>query len=116
MCPPVSIHNDAGERVFIDQKKVNLDFFTKYPLYISLKDFEMYNQDSGVVTDRRHSEVSLTQTNVDLYSDNFILLIRVNLDGDVDENSEEDNDVISDHSNLFVAENQIYKNMEYLRR
>ena len=48
MCPPVSIHNDVGVRVFLDQKKVNLDFFTKYPLCISLKDFEMYNQDSEV--------------------------------------------------------------------
>ena len=39
----------------------------------------------------------------------------MNLDGDVDENSEEDNDVISDHSNLFVAKNQIYNNKETLK-
>lgn len=66
MCLPVSIHNDVGVRVFLDQKKVNLDFFTKYPLCIFLKDFEMYNQDFGVVIDRIYSEVSLTQSNVDL--------------------------------------------------
>ena len=38
----------------------------------------------------------------------------MNFDGDVDENSEGDNDAISDHSNLFVAENQIYNNRETL--
>jgi len=27
-CPPVSIHNDVGVRVFLDQKKANVDFFT----------------------------------------------------------------------------------------
>lgn len=115
MCLLVSIHNDVGVRVLLDPKKANLDFFTKYLLCISLKDFEMYNEDSGVVTDRRHSEVSLTQTNIDLYSNNFIRLIGVILDGDVDENSEEDNDVISDHSNLIVAENLVYKNRKILK-
>ena len=39
----------------------------------------------------------------------------MNLDGVVDENSEGDNDVISDHSNLFVAKNQIYNNKETLK-
>ena len=39
----------------------------------------------------------------------------MNLDGDVDENSKGDDDVISDHSILFVVENQIYNNRETLK-
>ena len=75
----------------------------------------MYNQGPGVVTNRINSEVSLTQTNVDLYSNNIIRLVGMNLDGVVDENNEGDTDVICDHSNLFVAENQIHNNRETLK-
>ena len=38
------------------------------------------------------------------------------MDGDVDENIEGDNYVISDHSNLFVDENQIYNNRNTLKK
>ncbi|KAH0725038.1 hypothetical protein KY284_000903 [Solanum tuberosum] len=72
------------------------------------------NQDSVVVVDRRHSDVSRTLTNFDLYSSNSIRLIGVNLDGVVDENTDEGNGVISDLSNLFIAENQIYNDKETL--
>nr|AAV31178.1 Putative transposase, identical [Solanum tuberosum] len=113
-CPPVSIHNDVGVRVFLDQKKSNVDFFTKYPLCITLKNIAIDNQDSIVVVDRRHSDVSRTLTNFDLYSSNSIRLIGVNLDGVVDENTDEGNGVISDLSNLFIAEKQIYNDKETL--
>ncbi|KAH0717365.1 hypothetical protein KY285_013396 [Solanum tuberosum] len=83
-CPPVSIHNDVD------------------------------NQDSVVVVDRRHSDVSRTLTNFDLYSSYSIRLIGVNLDGVVDENTDEGNGVISDLSNLFIAENQIYNDKKTL--
>ncbi|KAH0662483.1 hypothetical protein KY284_027414 [Solanum tuberosum] len=83
-CPPISIHNDVD------------------------------NQDSVVVVDRKHSDVSRTLTNFDLYSSNSIRLIGVNLDGVVDENTDEGNGVISDLSNLFIAENQIYNDKETL--
>ncbi|XP_049356847.1 uncharacterized protein LOC125821471 [Solanum verrucosum] len=111
-CPPVSIHNDVGVQVFLDQKKANVDFFTKYPLCITLKNIAIDNQDSVVIVDRRHSDVSRTLTNFDLYSSNSIRLIGVNLDGVVDENTDEGNGVISDLSNLFIAENQIYNDKE----
>ncbi|KAK4734968.1 hypothetical protein R3W88_009229 [Solanum pinnatisectum] len=118
-CPPISIHNDVGVWVFLDQKKANVDFFTKYPLCISLKNIAMDNQDSVVVVDRRHSDVSITLTNFDLYSNNSIRLIGISLDGVVDENTDEGNGVISDLSNLFIAKNQIYKDkgtlMEVMR-
>nr|XP_010319919.2 uncharacterized protein LOC101244949 [Solanum lycopersicum] len=39
----------------------------------------------------------------------------MDLDGVVNDNSEVDNDIICDHSNLFVAENQIYNNKETLK-
>ncbi|KAH0696603.1 hypothetical protein KY289_014085 [Solanum tuberosum] len=113
-CPPVSIHNDVGVRVFLDQKKSNVDFFTKYPLCITLKNIAIDNQDSVVVVDRRHSDVSRTLTNFDLYSSYSIRLIGVNLDGVVDENTDEGNGVISDLSNLFIAENQIYNDKKTL--
>ena len=29
MCPPIKIHNDVGVKVYLDQMKVNLDFFYK---------------------------------------------------------------------------------------
>ena len=96
MCPLVSIHNDVGVRIYLYQKKVNLDFFTKYSLCISLKDCEMYNQGIGVVTNRINSEVSLTQADVDLYSNNAIRLVGMNLDGVVHENNDGDNNVICD--------------------
>ncbi|XP_049387280.1 uncharacterized protein LOC125851550 [Solanum stenotomum] len=114
ICPPVGIHNDVGVRVFLDQKKYNVDFFTKYPLCITLKNIAIDNQDSVVVVDRRHSDVSRTLTNFDLYSSNSIRLIGVNLDGVVDENTDEGNGVISDLYNLFIAENQIYNDKEAL--
>ncbi|XP_049366939.1 uncharacterized protein LOC125831844 [Solanum verrucosum] len=113
-CPPVSIHNDVGVRIFLDQNKSNVDFFTKYPLCITLKNIAIDNQDSVVVVDRRHSDVSRTLTNFDLYSSNSIRLIGVNLDRVVDENTDEGNGVISDLSNLFIAENQIYNDKETL--
>ncbi|XP_049375485.1 uncharacterized protein LOC125840558 [Solanum verrucosum] len=113
-CPTVSIHNDVGVQVFLDQKKVNVDFFTKYPLCITLKNIAIDNQDSVVVVDRRHSDVSRTLTNFDLYSSNSIHLIGVNFDGVVDENTDEGNGVISDLSNIFIAENQIYNDKETL--
>ncbi|KAH0734668.1 hypothetical protein KY285_010375, partial [Solanum tuberosum] len=72
------------------------------------------NQDSVVVVDRRHSDVSRTLTNFDLYSSNSIRLIGVNLDGVVDENTDEGNGVISDLSNIFIAENQIYNDKDTL--
>ena len=40
----------------------------------------------------------------------------MNLNGVVDENNDEDNDVICDHSNLFVVEHQIYNNRETLKK
>ena len=80
-----------------------------------MKDYEIYNQGPVVITDRINSEVSLTQTNVNLYSKNAICLVGMNLDGVVDENNEGDIDVICDHSNLFVAENQIYNSRETLK-
>ncbi|KAK4710314.1 hypothetical protein R3W88_004827 [Solanum pinnatisectum] len=57
-CPPVSIHNDVSVQIFLDQKKANVDFFTKYSLCITLKNTTMDNQDSVVVVDWRHSDVS----------------------------------------------------------
>ncbi|KAK6791359.1 hypothetical protein RDI58_010440 [Solanum bulbocastanum] len=65
--------------------------------------------DSVVVLDRRHSHFSRSLTNFDLYSNNSIHLIGMNLDGVVDENTDEGIGVISDLSNLFTVENQIYK-------
>ncbi|XP_049405088.1 uncharacterized protein LOC125868503 [Solanum stenotomum] len=118
-CPPVSIHIDVGVWIFLDQKKTNVDFFTKYPSCITLKNIALDNHNSVVVVDRRHSDVIRTLNNFDLYSNNSIRLIGVNLDGVVDENTDEGNGVISDLSNLFIAENQIYKNkgtlMEMMR-
>ena len=39
----------------------------------------------------------------------------MDLDGVVNDNSEVDRDIICDHSNLFVADNQIYNNRETLK-
>ena len=81
-----------------------------------MKDCEQYNEGHGViVTDRINSDVRLSQTNIDLYSNNSIRLIGMDLDGVVNDNSEVDNDIICDHSNLFVADNQIYNNKETLK-
>ncbi|XP_027771358.1 uncharacterized protein LOC114076469 [Solanum pennellii] len=116
MCPPIKIHNDVGVKVFLGQMRMNLNFFTKYPLCITLKDREMYNEGHWVVIiDRINSDVRLSQTNIDLYSNNSIRLIGMNLDGVVNDNSEIDNDVICDHCNLFVPDNQIYNNREILK-
>ncbi|XP_015054951.1 uncharacterized protein LOC107001398 [Solanum pennellii] len=116
MCPPIKIHNDVGVKVFLDQIRVNLDFFTKYPLCITLKDCEQYNECHRViVNDRINSDVRLSQTNIDLYSNNSIRLIGMDLDGVVNDNSEVDNYIICDHSNLFVVDNQIYNNKETLK-
>ena len=52
---------------------------------------------------------------VDLYSNNSIRLIGMNLKGVINENNEGGNDIISDHSNLFVAEDQVYNNKETLK-
>lgn len=113
-CPLVRIHNDVGVRVFLDQKKVNLDFFTKYPLCITLKNITMDNPHSLVVVNRRVSDVAITSTNFDLYSNNAIRLVVVNLDEVVDESTDEDNGLINDVSNLFIDENQVYKDKETL--
>ncbi|KAH0748101.1 hypothetical protein KY290_027333 [Solanum tuberosum] len=67
----------------------------------------MDNPDSLVVVNRRVSDVDRTSTNFDLYSNNSIRLVGVNLDGVVDEST--DNGVISDVSNLFIDENQLFK-------
>ncbi|KAK6787341.1 hypothetical protein RDI58_015866 [Solanum bulbocastanum] len=69
----------------------------------------MDNQDSIVVVDRRHFDVNRPLTNFDLYSNNSIRLVGMNLGGLVDENTDEGNGIISDLSNLVIAENQIYK-------
>ncbi|KAH0657763.1 hypothetical protein KY289_026511 [Solanum tuberosum] len=74
----------------------------------------MDNPDSLVVVNRRVSDVDRTSTNFDLYSNNSIRLIGVNLDGVVDESTDEDNGVISDVSNLFIDENQVYKDKKTL--
>ncbi|KAK4734139.1 hypothetical protein R3W88_008400 [Solanum pinnatisectum] len=92
-CPPVSIHNDLGVWVFLDQKKANVDFFTKYPLCITLKNIAMNNQDSVVVVDMRLSNVSKQLTNLDLYSNNSIRLVGMNSGEVVDENNDEGNEV-----------------------
>lgn len=36
-CLPMCIRNDVGVRVYLDQKKIDVDFFIKHPLYITLK-------------------------------------------------------------------------------
>ncbi|KAH0748102.1 hypothetical protein KY290_027334 [Solanum tuberosum] len=74
----------------------------------------MDNPDSLVVVNRRVSDVDRTSTNFDLYSNNSIRLVGVNLDGVVDEST--DNGVISDVSNLFIDENQVYKDKKHLWR
>ncbi|KAK6780355.1 hypothetical protein RDI58_022539 [Solanum bulbocastanum] len=79
----------------------------------------MDNQDSVVGVDRRHFDVNRPLTNLDLYSYNSIRLVGMNSGVVVDENNDEGNEVISDLSNLFIAENQIYKDkgtlMEVMR-
>ncbi|KAK6792028.1 hypothetical protein RDI58_011109 [Solanum bulbocastanum] len=74
----------------------------------------MDNQDSVVIMNRRHSDVSRPLTNFDLHSNNSIRLIGMNLGGVVDENNDEGNEVINDLSNLFIDENQIYKDKRTL--
>ena len=39
----------------------------------------------------------------------------MNLEGVINENNEGGDDIISDHSNLFVAEDQVYNNKETLK-
>ena len=81
-----------------------------------MKDCGKYNECHRViVNDIINSDVRLSQNNIDLYSNNSIRLIGMDLDGVVNDNSEVDNDIICDHSNLFVAENQIYNNKETLK-
>ena len=76
MCPPIKIHNDVGVKVYLDQMRVNLDFFIKYLLCITLKDCGQYNECHRViVNDRINSDVRLSQNNIDLYSNNSIRLI-----------------------------------------
>ena len=116
MCPPITIHNDVGVNVFLDQKKVNLDFFLKYPLCISLVDHQMHNEGHSVInTNIINCDVRLTNIYVDLYSNNSIHLIQMNLEGVIKENNEGGDDIISDHSNLFVAEDQVYNDKETLK-
>ncbi|XP_049414466.1 uncharacterized protein LOC125877172 [Solanum stenotomum] len=79
---------------------------------MTLKNIAMDNQDSIVVVDMRHFDVSRPLTNFYLYSNNSIRLVGMNLGGVVDENNDEENEVISDLSNLFIAGNQIYKDKE----
>lgn len=61
-----------------------------------------------------HFKVSRTLTNFGLDSNNFIRLIGVNLDGAVDENADEEDGVVNDHSNLFVAKIKFIRIKEHL--
>ncbi|KAH0633810.1 hypothetical protein KY284_036596 [Solanum tuberosum] len=74
----------------------------------------MDNPPSLVVVNRRVSDVAITSTNFDLYSNNAIRLVGVNLDEVVDKSIDEDNGVSSGVSNLFIDENQVYKDKETL--
>ncbi|KAH0656459.1 hypothetical protein KY285_031341 [Solanum tuberosum] len=74
----------------------------------------MDNPHSLVVVNRRVPDVAITSTDFDLYSNNAIRLVGVNLDEVVDESTDEDNGVINDVSNLFIDVNQVYKDKETL--
>ena len=77
---------------------------------------EIHNEGHSVInTDIINCDVRLTNNYVDLYSNNYIRLIGMNLEGVINENNEGGDDVISDHSNLFVAEDQVYNNKETLK-
>ncbi|KAK6802757.1 hypothetical protein RDI58_000540 [Solanum bulbocastanum] len=54
----------------------------------------MDNQESIVVVDKRHFDVSRPLTNLDLYSNNSIRLVGMNSGGVVDESNDEGNEVI----------------------
>ncbi|KAH0686038.1 hypothetical protein KY285_016582 [Solanum tuberosum] len=58
----------------------------------------MNNQDSVVVVDWRHSDVSRPLTNLDLYSNNSIRLVGMNSGGVVDENNDEGNELVPEVS------------------
>lgn len=53
-CPPVYIQNDVVVHLFLDQKKLNTDFFPKYPLCITLKNLTINNPESSFVMARRN--------------------------------------------------------------
>ncbi|KAK4713492.1 hypothetical protein R3W88_019399 [Solanum pinnatisectum] len=54
--PPMKIHNDMGVQVYLDQKRCNSDFFSKYPLCVTCVDraMESIEYQTNVQTTRQH--------------------------------------------------------------
>jgi len=112
--PPMSIHNDMGVHVYLDQRRVNVDFFSKYPLCITLKKRAMVEDEYGPIIERTNNVVGEISGVSDLYSNNSVRLIGMNPIEYIDTVDDEENDIISDASDLSVDVKQVYKDKSVL--
>ncbi|KAF3623686.1 hypothetical protein FXO38_30614 [Capsicum annuum] len=105
-CPPISIHNDTSVQVYLDQKKYNMDFFSKFPLCITCIDRAMDAFDF-----RTDAQSSYQSNNMEIYlfctSDAIHLSdIRPTVEDDVLKFSGVE--IISNPQNESVEESQVY--------
>ncbi|XP_060210368.1 uncharacterized protein LOC132637273 [Lycium barbarum] len=107
-CPPMTIHNNMGVHVYLDQKKENKNFFSKYPLCITLRDIAL---DLIEIQDEGGSSSNSIKS---VPSHNGITDQLNAIVPSVDFKAVEcqRNGIISDNRYEFVAEKQIYKDKE----
>ncbi|KAH0701780.1 hypothetical protein KY285_016058 [Solanum tuberosum] len=96
--PPMKIHNDTGVQVYLDQKRCNSDFFSKYHLCVTCVDkaMESIEYQTNVQTTRQH-----------ILGSNTVCLTNMDpiLEGYIEES--EGTEIISNPQHYLVAEDQI---------
>jgi len=101
--PPMKIHNDTGVQVYLDQKRCNSDFFSKYPLCVTCVDkaMESIEYQTNVQTTRQHilGSNTLCLTNMDPILEGYI-------------EEYEGTEIISNPQHYLVAEDQVYINKQ----
>ncbi|KAH0699024.1 hypothetical protein KY284_013239 [Solanum tuberosum] len=101
--PPMKIHNDTGVQVYLDQKRCNSDFFSKYSLCVIYVDKAMKSIEYqiNVQTTRKH-----------ILGSNTLCLANMDpiLEGYIEES--EGTEIISNPQHYLVAEDQVYINKQ----
>ncbi|KAH0658736.1 hypothetical protein KY289_027484 [Solanum tuberosum] len=100
---PMKIHNDTGVQVYLDQKRCNSDFFSKYPLCVTCVDkaMESIEYQTNVQTTRQHivGSNTLCLTNMDPILECYI-------------EESQGTEIISNPQHYLVAEDQVYINKQ----
>ncbi|KAM3375233.1 hypothetical protein P3S68_013947 [Capsicum galapagoense] len=114
-CPTMIIHNDTSVQVYLEQKKTIVDFFLKYPLYVTILDKSdgvIHQTEGAIVCVGQQCSKEKNEQKRKLFSKDCFRLIGIS--PNFEEFEEERVDIICYVTNINIAVKQTYKDKQTL--